>query len=209
MKTSRDISTVSYNTKNFLLLKLKELVDAKKISFWFLMEHKPEKDELKGHFHLFIRPSKQIQTDDLRDEFKEYDPEMPKKPRCVMPFDYSDFANAYLYFLHDPAYLASKGQSRKYHYKVEEFLTSEPDYLALCAKDINPLILTPYYAMQEAQRSGMTFAEFFARGSIPILQVALYQRAWDLLFNADIFRNGRQGHELECDKNTGEVIENE
>lgn len=211
MKTSRAISTISFNTPEFLKLKLTELTQAKKISFWFFINHKPEDDEAgkKYHNHVYIFPSKMLQTDDLKDEFKEFDPKNPEKPLGCISFVFSKFADAYLYFLHDKRYLAMKGQSRKYHYSHDDLITSDDDDLLAQARSIDMLSLSPYSDIQDAQRQGFTFAEYFRRGTIPLQQVMLYQRAWDLLLSNSTERNGKENHPLEIDENTGEVIENE
>ena len=211
MKTSRAISTISFNTVDFLKLKLNELQKAKKISFWFFIPHKPEDDEggKKEHNHLYIFPSKMIQTDDLKDEFKEYDPKNPDKPRGCISFRFSKFDDAYLYFLHDKRYLAMKGQSRKFHYTHDDIITSDEDDLLAQARSIDMLSLSPYADIQNAQEQGITFVEYFRRGTIPLPQVMLYQRAWDLLMSNSTHRNNKENHPMDIDQETGEIFENE
>lgn len=166
MKTSRAIATISFNTPEFLKLKLTELTQAKKISFWFFAYHKPEDDEggKKYHNHVYIFPSKMLQTDELKDEFIEYDPKNPEKPLGCISFKFSKFADAYLYFIHDKKYLAMKGQSRKYHYSHEDLITSDDDDLLAQARSIDMLSLSPYSDILDAQHQGFTFSEYFRRG---------------------------------------------
>ena len=44
MKTSKPFSTISYNTADFLSVKLNDLVNRRKIAFWAYVEHLPEED---------------------------------------------------------------------------------------------------------------------------------------------------------------------
>lgn len=86
MRTTKPISTISFNSREYLALKLHELQKSGRISFWAFVEHQPEDDEAgkKVHNHVFVIPSKMLQTDDLREELKEYDPEHPDKPKAVL-----------------------------------------------------------------------------------------------------------------------------
>ena len=209
MRTSKPISTISFNTLEFLIFKLSYLLEIGVFSFWAFMEHKPEDDEggKKQHFHVFAIPSKIINTDDIRKEFLEDDPDNDK-PRGTLLWKTSKFDSWYMYALHDSAYLASKGQSRKYHYTHDMIITSDDDDLTCMARSIDLITLSPYMDMRNAQGLGMTFAEYFNRGTIPIQQVRLYQTAWDLLKQCHTNRNTKTAHDMdiEIDKITGEII---
>lgn len=196
MRTTKPISTISFNTKDFLVGKLNELVKAKIITEWYFVEHEPEDDEggKKKHNHLWILPTKMIQTDDLRDELKEFDPSKPDKPLGCLPFSYSKFDDWYLYACHDKAYLASKGQSRKYHYKYDEFQVSDQDAFNYHVKMVDHLASTPYQAIVDAQSHGITWHEFVARGAIPLPQIGMWRMAWDSIASMRTERNGSIGH---------------
>lgn len=214
MRTSKPIATISFNTPSFLEQKLEELTKAGFLSFWAFIPHVPEDDEAgnKAHSHLYIEPSKMIQTDDLRFAFKEFDPTNPKPLGCIS-FRSSKFDDWYMYGLHDEKYLAAKGESRRYHYRHEDFHTSDPDDLLFKARSIDLTALTPYADMQEAQRQGLTWADYFIRGRIPIQQIAHFQRAWDMLIYARTDRGEYVPHPDEAypnaviDTETGSVIE--
>lgn len=208
VKTTKPIATISFNTPAFLELKLNELLRAGRISFWAFVPHKPEDDEAgkKEHSHLYVEPSKMMQTDDLKAELKEYDPEHPDKPRGCLTFKSSKFDPWYLYGLHDKRYLASKSQSRRFHYQYDDFVTCDPDELLCKVRSIDLVSLSPYADMEEAQRQGFTWAEYFSRGTVPLPQVALFERAWNLLLQVKTERADRQGHPMDIDPNTGEVL---
>lgn len=209
MRTTKPISTISFNTPAYLRLKLDELLKAGRISFWAFIVHKPEDDEggKKEHCHLYVEPSKMLQSDDLRAELKEFDPEHPDKPRGCLSWTGSKFDPWYLYALHDKRYLASKGQARRFHYSHDDIVTSDADDLLCKARSIDLVSLSPYADMEEAQRLGLTFPEYFARGTIPLQQISLFQRAWDLLLTLRTDRDDREGHPMDVDPDTGELVE--
>lgn len=209
MRTTKPISTISFNTPAYLELKLNELLRAGRISFWAFIQHKPEDDEggKKYHCHLYIEPSKMLQTDDIKSELKEYDPENPQKPLGCISFNSSKFDPWYMYAIHDKRYLASKGQARKYHYQHEDIIASDPDDLLFKAKSIDLVGLSPYADMEDAQRQGLTWADYFSRGTVPLPQVALFERAWNLLLEVKTQRDGRSTHPMDIDEDTGEVAD--
>lgn len=197
MRTTKPIATISYNSPAFLALKLDELLRAGKLSFWAFIQHEPEDDEAgnKLHCHMYAEPARLIQTDDIRAALREFDPFHPDKPLGTITWRSSKFDDWYLYGLHDPKYLALKGQSRRFSYDHADFITSDPDDLLYKARSINLLALTPYEHMLSAQRDGLTWSEYVRRGSVPIQQISLFEKAWFTLLNQGTNRNGRPGHE--------------
>ena len=206
MRTTKPISTISFNTPDYLELKLEELRKAGRISFWAFIAHKPEDDEAgrKEHNHVYIEPSKMIQTDDIREALKEYDPQSPSKPRACLSINGSKFDPWYMYALHGKRYLASKGQSRRYHYAHEEIRTSDEDDLLCKSRTIDLLSLSPYADMENAIDNGITWTQYFARGTIPLQQVALFERAWHLLLANHTYRAGAANHEMDLAVETAE-----
>ena len=208
MRTTKPISTISYNTPSYLKLKLNELLKARKISFWAYIAHMPEDDEAgkKEHCHVYIEPAKMLQTDDIRAEFKEFDPENPEKPKGCLVFKSSRFDPWYLYALHDKRYLASKGQSRKFHYEHGNMVSSDDDDLTFMVRSIDMVSLSPYADMEDAQKQGLTWEEYFARGTVPIPQIVYMERAWYMLLQAQTYRGKRKGHTTDIAPETGESI---
>lgn len=191
------MSTISFNTPEFLKLKLTELEKAGILSFWAFIRHKPEDDEAgkKLHQHVYMEPSKMVQTDNIRAELRELDLAHPDKPLACLTFKSSKFGPWYLYALHDKRYLASKGQSRRFHYGHDEIVTSDPDDLLAKSREIDMLSISPYADMIMAQEQGITWAEYFARGTVPLQMVQQFQQAWFLLVEDRTYRNEREGHE--------------
>lgn len=209
MRTTKPISTISYNTEGYLRLTLNQLIESKIISFWCYIKHKPEDDECrnKSHFHVYVEPAKMLQTVDLRSKFIEFDPKKPDKPLGVIDFHSTkNFGDWYLYGMHDKAYLASKGQSRREIYAHTEFRASDEDEFAYLVQNIDLLALSRYKDMLEAQRNGVSWAQYFSRGTVPIQQVRNFESAWFILLQEYTERNGNAGHEIEYDEVTGEVF---
>lgn len=197
VKTTRVISTISYNSEEYLFQKLEELKKNHIISFYAFVHHLAEDDEggKKDHNHLFIEPSKSLLTDNLTEELKEFDPNNPSKPKTCISWKFSKFSDWYLYSIHDRRYLALKQQSRKYHYSFEDVITSDIDDLNYRVRTIDLLELSPYSDMLDAQNQGLTFEEYFGRGTVPIPQVAQFERAWYLLRANILERSDRSNHE--------------
>lgn len=204
MRTSKPFSTISYNTEDFLNLRLGELVQRRQIDFFAWVHHYAEEDETKEHKHLYIVPNGRVDTDQILDYLLEFDPKHPDKPfKCIRPHS-SKFADWYLYALHDVTYLASKGQSRKFHYFMDDVQTSDRDYFLEEVHTIDFAKLNRFSALRDAALQGVPFAELLMGGGIPIQQTYAYREAYNLMSQFSTDRGGRSGHEI--DPVTGEVL---
>ena len=188
--------------------KLNDLVNRRKIAFYAFIEHLPEEDERKKHKHVLIIPNGQINTDQVYDFLLEIDPANPDKPLGCTPFRSSKFSDWYLYSIHDRDYLASKGQSRKYFYKNEDFIVSDSDFFIEEIHSIDLSSLSKMKNLRNAVSSGVSFEQMVINGQIPIQQVYAYQRAYDLIQNYQTrtFRNNKTSHQA-VDPETGEIQE--
>lgn len=192
MNTSLPISTISYNSRDFLTARLNEYRHAGVLTFWTFIQHLGEDDEAgkKEHFHIYAEPAKRFQTDSL--DFTEPDPLNPDKPFRCISWRSSKFADWYLYTLHDKCYLAQKGLVKKYHYTHEQYISSDSEDLLFLARSIDRLSLSPWYMMLDALENGYTFAEFVRRGTIPIQLVKQYETGWNLLCMCGKFEEWQQ-----------------
>lgn len=204
MKTTKAIATVSYNSTSFLDLKLSDFISSGVIEFYAYIKHRGEDDEggLKDHIHLYLEPSKLIQTTDLNDALIEYVPGY--KPLKCLPFKTSKFDDWYMYGLHDQDYLRSKGLEKKYYYRSTDFKTNDFDDLNYKVKLIDLLALTPYESIREAIRQGLTWDEYLQRGKVPIRQLYAYEKAFYSILRLERFKI--DNHSIDIDPETGEAI---
>ncbi len=207
MRTSKAFATISYNTKDFLIEKLDELIKSRIIDFYAFIEHLPEEDETKKHKHLYVVPAKQLDTFNLQDALKEIDKNnLSGKPLGCIVCRSSKFADWYLYGLHDVGYLASKGQTRKYHYIKTDFIVSDFDYFNEQIHLIDFSKLNRVEMLITAVRRGESFDDLIKRGQVPVQLINQYEKMFYILaYGSGTERNGKDGHER-IDVTTGEIL---
>lgn len=210
MKTSRPFSTISYNTDKYLKQKLDDLVNREIITFYAWIEHFPEEDEKKAHKHLYIVPDGQIDTNAVRKVLEEVDLKNPTNGllKCldVHPSKFDDW---YLYGIHDTAYLASKGQTRKYHYREQDVKSSNEESLheKVCTIDFSKYRKTQDFV--DSVLSGIDFYDMVRKGQIPAPQFMQWKNLYDFIKQGQAIRDGRETHsprEYEVDPETGEIL---
>lgn len=201
MKTTKPLSTISYNSFGFLTGKLKDLTANDILKFWAFIEHMPEEDEKKNHFHVFMLPAKQVDDVWLQKQFIEPDPQGARK--CLL-VEKSKFVDWYWYVLHDARYLASKGQSRKFHYLPEQVFSSEPDYLAELVRN-SPLPKNDIDTVYGYLKQGLQPLEIARLMNIPLTRLNYAINAIvSLSRGAGVLdRNGRSNHEEQSDPDFG------
>lgn len=197
MRTSKPISTISYNSIPFLQSKMDEFVRNHVFSAWFFVKHRAEKDERKDHIHVYAVPNKMLDTMALQEALRELDPENPQKTLGCIDFCSSNPDDASLYFAHNEEYLAWKGETREFHYGFDEFYYSDADWFedvvfhALHSSDF-----AQKSKVIRALRDGMSPADIVMSGIAP-LQMATALRSLTLMAREDgeVYRNGRHGHD--------------
>lgn len=198
MNTRSPIATISYNTDSFLIENLNVLIKEGVIEFYAFISHLPEDDEKKIHKHLFVIPSSTIDTFVLNDRLAELDilhPDLP--PLGCIRWVHSKFSDWYMYGLHDKDYLASKGESRKYHYDKSDFIVSEYDYFAELIHTSDFSKYKVFNKIRDLVASGVSFRELFSNGFIPVQQIIQYKKAYNLLKYGDMEHDSvldRAGH---------------
>ena len=194
MTTSKPFSTISYNSINFLVDRLNDFYNRHIIDFYAFVNHHAEEDEHKPHIHLFIVPSRKLDTSSIIDSLIELDNNNPDKPfRCIRPVS-SKFSDWYLYSLHDTAYLASKGQDRKFHYSRDDFYTSDSDYFLELIHSIDLSKLRRHQMLVEKAQRGVPFDQLCFDGLIPVQLVTQYARIYENIGH-NLYRNGKPNHE--------------
>lgn len=186
MITTKSITTISYNTEEYLKDKLNELVKNEKIIFYCYIKHFAEEDIKKDHIHLFIEPNGKLDTLQLREYFQELDlNNLNMPPLGCLPFQRTDnkyFGDWYLYVLHDIDYLIEKNLDRQYHYKEEDFITNDIEYLEYKKSQINFTVTNKKTQLKEYIKKGYTFNEVLVLSNlIPISQINAYKVLYQAL----------------------------
>ena len=213
MRTSKPMSTISYNSEAFLRSKLEELIRNHYISDYMFIYHAAESDEKKPHFHVWIKPNTLLDSMTVQRFFEEYDPSNPTKPLKCIDFRLTkDTDDWILYNLHFDAYLASKGESREYHYSKEDFRFHDEDTfedLYLHAFKGSKWA-QQYQLLQMLSNEELDPIELIQNGFVP-LTMANNLRAYEYLKNVHgLNRGGRPNHEqYHVDSDTGEIFEGE
>lgn len=177
MATQKPISTISYNTKGFLEKVLKDLYDAHIMQNYTYIWHKGE-DGDKDHFHVRLEPNKRIDPMEIRELFKEPDPDH-EKPLGCRPFRPSVEEDWVLYVVHDPDYLKlkyggfEKGEKIPYNWidiKAPEDYDVEVSYIRAKQK-----MRHSGASIAKHIREGKTSQELIELGENPFLVNAIAQ----------------------------------
>lgn len=201
MRTKKEISTISYLSPEFLKNSLNALMKDHVISDYMFIFHKMEEDEKKDHIHLWIRPNTLIDTMYLQEYLVEYDPKNPSKPKKCIDFRTTSTDDWILYSVHDPDYLLTKGETRKYSYTKDDIVSPDPD-------NFDQLWFNAYHGSKfaEQQRQLKDLFEFnynkadlIRQGRMPI-HLASQLLALDHLERT--YRGYHENHELQEDINT-------
>lgn len=199
MSTSRPQSTISYNTEEFLIGTLNDLVKDYVISSWFFIKHDAEEDEKKDHYHVWIEPNGCINPMRVAERFIEPDPEGNELPLGVLPFHYSDPNNAIPYFEHNIFYLSMvKHEEREFIYEKKDFKCSNDLYFdRLYRHAFKASDWAKDQQLLKILRDGtMTGSELIEKGYVPYTS-ACHLQAYFNMRSGDgrVNRNGRKGHD--------------
>lgn len=201
MITRTFISTISYNTEQFLIRELNKLIASRLIEFWAFLHHLKEDDETKEHKHLFVIPACSIDTFELNKRLEQIDvahPDLP--PLGCIHWVHSKFSDWYLYCLHDKDYLATKAESRRFHYERHDFVVSDVDRFSELIHTSDFSKYKSFARFRDAVQSGVGFRDLFINGFVPVQQIIPWKKAYNLLKYGEMdydftCRGGRIGHE--------------
>lgn len=202
MRTSKPIATISYNSQEFLVQKLDELIQNHKISDYVFINHFAEVDEKKNHIHLWIKPNKLLDTMDLQKYLMELDPKNPTKPLKCIDFHISKVDDFILYGQHYAPYLATKGESREYHYTKDDFVYYDEDTF----DDLyNHAFKGSEWAKQnqilEALRDNkIDPSELILNGTLPLNMACSLNTLENMMSRSGLYRGAYKNHEEQLDK---------
>ncbi|MBO7734858.1 MAG: hypothetical protein J6S67_20020 [Methanobrevibacter sp.] len=191
MRTSKELSTISYNSPEFLKYVLDQMIKEELLSSYMFIQHLPEEDENKDHIHLWIKPNRLFDTGHDGKRFLENNPEDPLLPFGCIWWQQSQYDDWIPYDLHDPYYLSLKGQSRKYHYDKYEMICSNKDEYEFLYRHA----FTESAWVQEAKilkdlDNGFDVYDLISTGRIPF-SMSSQGLAYETLKKNHTFRNGR------------------
>lgn len=178
MKTTKPISSISWNSMQYLVDRLEELRKAHLIAFWVLIQHHAEEDEKKDHIHFYVEPNRSIDTEELRENFIELVPNA--KPLGVNKFQKSDFKNWLWYSIHDKAYLFSKGETRKYNYSISDLISSDDEDLSQRIQE-NPRPESEYAKVEKMIQQGLSDEAIAQSMNVPIFRIDFFCRGVEKL----------------------------
>lgn len=194
MKTRKPIATISFNTRQFLVDTLERLLKNKIIQFYAFVEHKPEEDEKKSHFHVYVEPAKQIELNDLKELFIEQQMS-EEKPLKTLNWGNSKFYDWFWYSMHYAPYLIQKQESRKYHYELADFSTSDDDELFEKVRE-NSFKKSDYSRVLEMINIGLSDIEIAQSMNTPLFRLTYQIQAIRALRESTTYRGDKQNHEL-------------
>lgn len=207
MRTTKPFSTIWFGSEEFLKLQLDGLIKRGKMQFYCYIKHHKEEDEKKDHIHVYMEPDGQLDTHQLTELLTEYVPDN-NKPVRPSKYNPSKFGDWYLYDTHNVAYLASKGQKRKYHYSRDDVIASDDDVLTEMIHTIDLSKLNTMEMIRNAAVNGIPFESLVLQGQVPIQQINQYRTAYEMIQNiswtvlSETYRNVGTIHEFTEPQNT-------
>lgn len=127
MRSQNPLSTISYNTDEFIISLMEELVKEDIIRSWCYIWHDPEKNENKRHIHFYCEPIDVVDTKVFRNKFEQPDPNGGLPLGC-MPFDKSKPLPWLLYAIHDKDYMEEKKLVKLYEYSFDDIKFSDESF---------------------------------------------------------------------------------
>lgn len=179
--TALPMSTISYNSQDYLLMKLDELHQAGKLDDFRAIKHFGE-DGDKDHFHVIVFPAKRLDFTAVSEQFKEIDLNHPGKPLGVMPWRRSEPDHWLLYALHDEDYLKAHQKndeaSHKIRYSLDDIYTPFPEQLERDYRKALPLKNTDAQVIIQCLNKGMSAMEIMYSFDISPMKVNAVMSAW-------------------------------
>ena len=181
MQTKRTISNIAYNTHEHFESVIKGLLQRKVIDWCYWIHHEPDTDETKPHTHFVLAPSARLDTNDLRKQFNEIDPTgNGLYLSCTSKWFFTTSMDDWLlYAVHDPYYLASKGQMRNIQYDYADLRTTDEDALRNDWNNINRVKYQRLQFLWDAVKRNLPFSVLVQQGYIPIAQRAQFEHQYN------------------------------
>lgn len=179
--TALPMSTISYNTNEFLEARLQGMLDAGKLDDYRFIRHYGE-DGDKDHFHVLVYPAKRLDFTAVSKDLREVDITCTDKPLGVMPWRKSSPDHWLMYALHDEQYLANHSNEdeakSKIRYRLDEVSTPYPQQLERDYRRALALRDTDSQRVINALKSGMAAVDIMYSYDIAPQKVLAISRAY-------------------------------
>ena len=191
MKTSKPVSTISYNSEEFLKAKLDYLSRSGEVAFWYYIKHHGEYDKEtnlqdKDHIHLYLEFADRVDTIKLGDMFLEYENgDLNSKPLKCMPFRVSKPYDALLYNIHHAQYLLQKFEQKEFSYTLDDIVTSDRDYLNQLYSEAMHSDIFKRDRMMKLMDRGVSVAEMCYHGLVNTNQ------AYQMMIFEQLYKRGK------------------
>lgn len=191
MKTSKPISTISYNSEEFLRAKLDYLVRSGEVAFWYYIKHHGEYDKEtdiqdKDHIHVYLEFADRVDTVKLGEMFLEYENgDLNSKPLKCMPFRVSKPYDALLYNIHHSQYLLQKFEQKEFSYTLDDIVSSDRDYLNQLYSEAMHSDIFKRDRMMKLMDSGVSVAEMCYHGLVNTNQ------AYQMMIFEQLYKRGK------------------
>lgn len=208
MKTSKPISTISYNTEKFLKAKLDYLVRSGEVAFWYYIKHHGEYDKEtniqdKDHIHVYLEFADRVDTIKLGEMFLEYENgDLNSKPLKCMPFRVSKSYDALLYNIHHAQYLLQKFEQKEFAYTIDDIVSSDRDYLNQIYSEAMHSDIFKRDRMMKLMDSGVSVAEMCYHGLVNINQ------AYQMMIFEQLYKRGKYSIDKAIEENRLLDLEN-
>lgn len=179
MKTYKPLSTISYNTSDFLKLKLDKLISDEIISFYSFLSHHGEHGK-KDHIHVYIEPCRVIDTNSQAWKCFLIQSTADGELSC-MPWQKSNFENWVLYTRHDESYLSAKKLKKQYvNYPYSAFVSSDNTSFLGKLDEVNvDSYKSPIENMVDCMESGMNVIEAMRVMRVPVGAMHSFCTTWE------------------------------
>lgn len=189
MRTRNAVSTISYNSNDFLERKLNHLVSTHQLQYWAYFVHKAEDNEKRDHKHLFLLPDKLLDTSSLHDELIELHPD-GTLDTCKL-FRPSKWGDWYFYGLHDPCYLSchyDNDKPKKFRYSASDLICSDEDIRHMLDETINysELLSPSLKVVREHAEAGIPIQEFLRLFPVKKSEVRYIKEIYGLYHKEDL-----------------------
>ena len=185
MRTRNPLSTISYNSDQFISVHLDDLVRRGDLQYWAFVNHKAEDQEKRDHKHVFVLPNGLVDTNNLSPMFDELAADgQINTCKLWLPSKWGDW---YLYALHDPGYLACKydnDRPKKYRYWDKDIIVSDPDIKQALMERINytELMSPSFKLVREHASAGIPIKKFLELFPIKKSDLRYIKEIYDLYF---------------------------